>query len=200
MPKQEIKRSDGKTTIILDADKQTISVLDGRGGEKTKMDGWGITAGGKGNHGLVVLKDGRGKTMLLFDGYTGEVRALNRAQNEAVGLSGGRNEIWLNNAAGTQTVLLSGKTGDITLPNADCAEHFDIAESEQIEPGAVMIIDRERKLRQSTEPYDKKVVGVVSGAGDLKPGIVLDKRESLTASSPWYKSVFHMTHAICAMR
>ena len=33
-------------------------------------------------------------------------------------------------------------TGDIRLANADCAEDFDIAGTEQIEPGTVMVLNR----------------------------------------------------------
>jgi hypothetical protein len=33
-------------------------------------------------------------------------------------------------------------------------------------------------LRPSQQAYDKKVMGVISGAGDYKPGIVLDKQQS----------------------
>jgi hypothetical protein len=68
--------------------------------------------------------------------------------------------------------------GDIQLLNADCAEDFDVAEAEDIEPGTVMVIDQEGTLKTSEQPYDKRVAGVVSGAGGLKPGIILDKQES----------------------
>jgi hypothetical protein len=55
-------------------------------------------------------------------------------------------------------VWVSGELGvgkDIILPNADCAEDFDIA-----------------------------VAGVISGAGDYKPGIVLDKQHSQPNRKP----------------
>jgi hypothetical protein len=68
-------------------------------------------------------------------------------------------------------------TGDIRLTNADCAEEFDICDTEPIEPGTVMVVGEEGKLEQSQKAYDKRVAGVVSGAGDYKPGIVLDKQE-----------------------
>jgi len=67
---------------------------------------------------------------------------------------------------------------DIVLANADCAEDFDIAGLEVVEPGTVMVIDSEGALRQSDRAYDKRVAGVISGAGNYKPGIVLDKQES----------------------
>ncbi|MGH6813364.1 MAG: hypothetical protein ACREDM_13850, partial [Methylocella sp.] len=68
-------------------------------------------------------------------------------------------------------------TGDIRLVNADCAEDFDIADVEQIVPGTVMVLDPEGALQQSQRAYDKRVAGVISGAGGYKPGIVLDRQE-----------------------
>ena len=76
-------------------------------------------------------------------------------------------------------------TGDIQLPNADCAEDFDIAPFEPVEPGSVMVLGSdEGALYVSQQPYDKRVAGVVSGAGKYKPGIVLDKRNSLDDRRP----------------
>jgi hypothetical protein len=67
--------------------------------------------------------------------------------------------------------------GDIFLPGADCAEQFDILDTNQIEPGAVLVIDDGGVLRPSSKAYDTKVAGVASGAGAYRPGIVLDRRE-----------------------
>jgi hypothetical protein len=39
----------------------------------------------------------------------------------------------------------------------------------------LMVIGSEGKLCQSTKAYDKRVAGIVSGAGNLKPGMVLGK-------------------------
>lgn len=75
------------------------------------------------------------------------------------------------------TVRLDGQAGDIILSNADCAEEFDMADDEEIEPGMVMVLDEESRLRPSRIAYDKKVAGVISGAGQYKPGIVLDRKE-----------------------
>jgi hypothetical protein len=68
--------------------------------------------------------------------------------------------------------------GDLILAGADCAEHFDSAESWELEPGTVVVIDRNGALRESRESYDKKVAGVVSGAGDYRPAIVMGGRPS----------------------
>jgi len=75
-------------------------------------------------------------------------------------------------------------TGDIRLTNADCAEDFDIVCVEQVEPGTVMVIDQDGALRQSDRAYDKRVAGVISGAGNFKPGIVLDKQNSSNNRMP----------------
>lgn len=76
-------------------------------------------------------------------------------------------------------------TGDIQLPNADCAEEFDIAAGvSAIDPGTVMVIDDDGALRRSERPYDRRVAGVVSGAGSYRPGIVLDKQETTQNRQP----------------
>lgn len=75
-------------------------------------------------------------------------------------------------------------SGDIHLVNADCAEDFDIADLEIIEPGTVMVIDLDGALKASSCAYDKRVAGVVSGAGLYKPALILDKQESLKSRLP----------------
>jgi hypothetical protein len=69
-------------------------------------------------------------------------------------------------------------TGDIRLANADCAEDFDVTGTDRVEPGTVMVLGNEGALSESYQPYDKRVAGVISGAGDYKPGIVLDKQQT----------------------
>lgn len=71
-----------------------------------------------------------------------------------------------------------GVGGDITLANADCAEDFDVFGAVKVEPGTVMVLGDEGALFESRQAYDKRVAGVISGAGDYKPGIVLDKRQT----------------------
>jgi hypothetical protein len=72
-------------------------------------------------------------------------------------------------------IWIRGGQGDILLTNSDCAEDFDVSGSEEVEPGTVMVLDREGKLVKSTEAYDKKVAGIISGAGQHRPGIVLGR-------------------------
>src|SRR5262249_19461998 len=84
----------------------------------------------------------------------------------------------------TSQIQLDGATGnirasgDVFLSGADVAEDFDV--TGPAEPGSVMVIDEDGALRQSEKPYDKKVAGVISGAGVCRPGIVLGKQEAAT--------------------
>ena len=75
-------------------------------------------------------------------------------------------------------------TGDIRLTNADCAEDFDIANADLAEAGTVMVLGEGGILEPSQFAYDKRVAGVISGAGDYKPGIVLDKQGSQPNRKP----------------
>ncbi|MGH7869902.1 MAG: hypothetical protein ACREP9_20270, partial [Candidatus Dormibacteraceae bacterium] len=64
-------------------------------------------------------------------------------------------------------------TGDVKLVGADCAEHFDVVDASACGPGTVMVIDDSGALVPSCQEYDRRVAGVVSGAGDLRPGLIL---------------------------
>jgi hypothetical protein len=59
------------------------------------------------------------------------------------------------------------------LPGADCAEQFEVADAQQLEPETVLVINEGGALRESNEAYDRRVAGVISGAGEYRPGIVL---------------------------
>jgi hypothetical protein len=74
-------------------------------------------------------------------------------------------------------------TGDIQLVNADCAEDFDIHPEGDVEPGTVMVIDGD-SLRSSDRSYDKRVAGVVSGAGTYEPALVLDRQSTTRRRLP----------------
>jgi hypothetical protein len=76
-------------------------------------------------------------------------------------------------------------TGDVILVNefptgggGDCAEDFDVEDSENITPGTVLVIGARGKLTVSKEEYDSRIAGVVSGAGNLHPAILLNRVKS----------------------
>jgi hypothetical protein len=63
------------------------------------------------------------------------------------------------------------------LGGSDLAEPFNVAAADAIrpEPGTVVVIDDRHpgELRVSDRAYDARVAGVISGAGDLAPGLVM---------------------------
>jgi hypothetical protein len=80
-----------------------------------------------------------------------------------------------HNVTGTLNV-----TTDIILAAqaSDCAEDFDVATGHEVEPGTVMVLDESGALRPSEQGYDRKVAGVISGAGGLRPGMILGRCDS----------------------
>ncbi|HZI44799.1 MAG TPA: hypothetical protein VFD53_06255 [Ilumatobacter sp.] len=74
-------------------------------------------------------------------------------------------------------VTVTGKLSvrvDVELLNGDCAEEFRVADHETVEPGTVMVLGDDEVLLRCSEAYDRRVAGVVSGAGHYRPAIVLD--------------------------
>jgi hypothetical protein len=66
---------------------------------------------------------------------------------------------------------------DLVLTGAaDFAEEFDVESIEIADPGTVMVLTEDGGVRPCHSAYDHKVAGVVSGAGEYKPGLVLDRR------------------------
>jgi hypothetical protein len=83
------------------------------------------------------------------------------------------------NINGTVTV-----SGDVILSGADFAEDFGVVTTDNVEPGTVMVLGEHGTLRPSEKSYDRKVAGVISGAGDYKPGLILDRQTSAECRLP----------------
>ena len=73
---------------------------------------------------------------------------------------------------------------DIILDGADCAEDFQVAESMTVEPGSVVIVGADGAVLPSSQPYDSRVAGIISGAGGYRPGLVLDRTEPNSRRKP----------------
>jgi hypothetical protein len=70
-------------------------------------------------------------------------------------------------------------TGHLEFAGADCAEEFSIGPSTKdgsIQPGTVMVIDPGGGLCPSGIAYDRRVAGVVAGAGSFRPGVILGRQ------------------------
>jgi hypothetical protein len=195
-PRVDVRGKAGEQSLALDGAGHEVILRD-------KSETASILV--KGDGGLIDLKDKTGRDSISLDGgyknikfldsFSGKLRISLQGTNSTIWLfdDAGNNSIFVNgtgrqvtlqDSRGITTITLDGNTGDISLNGADCAEEFDTLQSEGVEPGDVMIIEEDDKLRQSSESYDKRVVGVISGAGTCKPGIVLDRKYSQTNRKP----------------
>jgi len=136
-----------------------------------------LAVGGAGVDGTVTVSGTDGQPLVQ----------LVASATEAVigaGQKGGRpGRLSLYDGKGNLSIEHNAATGtssciDVMLTGADCAEQFDMRDGQSPEPGTIVVIDDAGKLRESQSPYDKRVAGVVSGAGEYKPAIVLDRRAS----------------------
>lgn len=102
-------------------------------------------------------------------------------QNEIMARNAGEaSTLYINNEGGDVRIGQNGGSSTVYVPvlaitGADVAEKFPVSESEAIAPGTVMEIDPENpgKLRIARGAYNRRVAGVVSGAGDVPVGAIL---------------------------
>jgi len=69
-------------------------------------------------------------------------------------------------------------SGDIQLVGADLAEEFSSVGGGAADPGSVMVLVGDDQIQACDQAYDRRVAGVVSGAGGYRPGLILDRREN----------------------
>jgi hypothetical protein len=146
-----------------------IYVRSPTGTDRMHLDGASaqIDLGGNGADGKVFVQNAAGANTIHVIGEDGRL---------VLGGGGADGDIYVRTATGADTIHLDGASGDIAFLNADCAEDFTVDDTGQASPGTVMVLGAQGRLRPSAQGYDRAVVGVVSGAGGLKPGIVLDRQ------------------------
>jgi len=113
--------------------------------------------------------------------------------NGPVGDPADGGQIDLYTAAGVQSLSLYGdynETGESRVVanvveitgGADLSEHFDVAAGARaVDPGSVVCIDPASPgdLCLSTEAYDRKVAGIISGADGVQPGLLMGQKGSV---------------------
>ena len=127
------------------------------------------------------MLDEKGAEALLFDPKSANVRIGGVGGNggDLQILNGNRVVIHLDgdlrilDDAGAVVIHLDRKARDIKLKGADCAETFATDDASALEPGSLCVIGPSGGLEPCSKPYDTRVAGVVAGAGNLHPGIVL---------------------------
>jgi hypothetical protein len=158
------------------------------------------TVGGNGVCGEgVVGVSGIGSTWIGVYGEThanleaGSCGVLGEGQNGGVGVKGHARAPGMAGVAGYQLAnqgpgvygegapagYFKGDvvvTGDLLLEGADYAEEMTVAEPE-VAAGMVVVLDDEGRIAPCSEDYDPRVAGIVSGAGGVRPGLVLDRHD-----------------------
>ncbi|HUI84647.1 MAG TPA: hypothetical protein VL240_10505 [Candidatus Binatia bacterium] len=152
----KVTGSGAAVTDTTDSDKATIHL----GGHAAT-----IRAGGNGQDG----------DLLLFAANVSSTDIANNA-TASIHLDGQKGNITISG-----DVVL---TGAVVSSGGDCAEDFGIEETHAVDPGTVMVIGEEGTLRASHQAYDKRVAGVIAGAGAHRPGIVLDRVASQANRQP----------------
>lgn len=112
--------------------------------------------------------------------------------DSAEGLGRGA-QIEVRNAAGTPTIVLDGDYGNTNVGRittqvleitggSDLSEQFDVTHEAGAEPqpGMVVSIDPKQagKLAVANKAYDRRVAGVISGAGGVNTGMLMGQKGS----------------------
>lgn len=123
--------------------------------------------------------------------HAGAERISFAARNGNTGFGG---LIQVRNRNGAVTCQMIGDVGD---PNAsgrvvasvleitggsDLSEGFEVA-GDDVQPGMVVVIDPENpgRLKPSADAYDRRVAGVISGAGGVRPGMLMGQSGTIAA-------------------
>jgi hypothetical protein len=204
-------RNAAKATIHLDGNASRITLRSAQHEERLFIDGANgdVWLGGKNASGDLMLyhtdeqqNRDSAKATIRLNGGAGQIVMRAATGEDRILVDASKGDVWLggkdvsgdimlfhedeedNRNSAKATVRLNGGSGDVVLRNADCAEDFDIAGEAAVEPGTVMVIDADGRLSACSRPYDRCVAGVVSGAGDLKPGIVLGRQPDIPGRRP----------------
>jgi hypothetical protein len=160
----------GDEVVSLRADDSALSLRKAGALETVKLEGahGNLILGGNGEDGDITVKMATGENAVVVSGSSGMI---------TVGGMGANGDIVVKNDHNIDTIRVTGSDGDIEFVNADVAEDFEVDESALADaiPGTVMTLDADSRLVPSAEAYDPRVVGVVAGAGDCRPGIVLGR-------------------------
>ena len=189
-----MRTSSGLTTLIHDAEAAGVgSISQWRMADGTAT----VTIEAEeaaGNGGQITIENRHGTPTIVFDGDTVEPSAQAAFYNSSGTVtalidseegSGNGAQITLYKFDGTPSIVLDAEQGvngpgyittevlEIT-GGADLVESFETG-GVDCPPGSVVTIDplNPGELTLSNQPYDRRVAGVVSGAGNVRPGLHL---------------------------
>jgi hypothetical protein len=184
----------GQETVDIDAEPAgLVAVRNAAGGTRAYMWAGGSQGGEIRNY----EEDGTLTTYIHNVSDAGVVSMRNASGIETVYLWGRNNagqtggQIGLKNSSGVETITLNADvagegriyTQVLTITGgSDLSENFEVnAEEDELQPGMVVSIDPKNpgQLVLAGEAYDNKVAGIVSGAGGVKPGMLMGQKGTL---------------------
>jgi hypothetical protein len=188
-----------KLDVTNDAGNSVTITLDGQVAVSGGANEAQIIVGRQGFSGTFIVRDVNGEEVFRLESPFGAHFTIGSKQ----GLAG---FVHVLDGFGKDSILLDGSSGnincngDIKLSGADCAELFDIdpAETSTVEPGTVLVIGDEGALRPCDRPADRRVAGIVSGAGGFRPGLILNAQKSNGVPVALIGRVFCKVDAACA--
>lgn len=193
-----VRNTNGSSRVVLDG----YGVSGGGTAYLYATDGSQTIAlhGEYGGAGVIEVDDSVSQTRVRIDGEStgtgGEISVYDNDGTETVQIRGAEastqgGEIALSKADGTTTITLDADfngDGRITTQEleitggSDLSEQFDIdGLLHSVKPGMIVCIDAANpgKLAVSSQAYDRTVAGVVSGAGGVKPGLLMGQAGSV---------------------
>lgn len=157
--------NEARLSIASESDMQLKLINPGAGGAAWRVgvanNGWGAGAGK-----LVFSKTASSDDATMV---------ITPAGNVGIGLTTPSKTLQVNGTTSTKILEITG--------GSDLAEHFDIEAGETLLPGTVVSIDPNKpgQLRVAGQEYDKTVAGIVSGAGDVQPGMLMGQAGTLAS-------------------
>jgi len=149
----------------------SLRLRNASGSDRVVIQGQDANGGG-----AITIRDASGTETVTILGAEsssqgGKIRLQDSLGNNTVLLDGDVNgEGWIQ----TQVLRITG--------GADLSEQFDIhAICDELQPGMVVCIDSSHsgQLVASTRAYDSTVAGIISGAGGVKPGMLMGQAGSV---------------------
>lgn len=162
-----------------------------------------VIVGSNGHPGKIVVRDFQGLDVFrlesplgahLFvgskEGLSGFVHLIGGRAAETILLDGSVGRISCFDRNGNKTISLDGGSGDIKVSGAGCAEMFDVGVAGPVDAGTVVVMQSAEALQPCDRAYDRRVAGIVSGAGDRRPGVILNGHKARGAAVALTGTVF----------
>lgn len=160
----------------------------------------GVIIGG-GVDGKVEVRDAADVEAIRLNGVTHAIQLKNSLDEMTIKQDGDAGKITLYpSGSSTESIRLNAESGGVTCQvlklngGGDVAEPFQMTGEARLPEGTVVIVDENNPGHTtiSQSAYDRRVAGIISGAGNIKPGLtlrqtgVLDRGQNVALSGRVY--------------